>query len=674
MTFGGNLRGLALLAMLGLLSCRGEALSEAAATLEVNPREVVFGPAWVGERTRAEVELRNTGRAPLNVSLELPPPFSVEPSLTLAGGEARRVELVLVPESAGPLAAALSLRTVAQQLEVAVSAEAAQTPTCPVRECHVTTFDPASGTCLDEPLPEGTGCGASNACLEGGRCEAGVCVGRARDCDDENACTVDACDVAVGCRHDDVTSACPAPADPCLAARCDPVTGCGAAPVADGTSCGENDCTTARVCMAGTCVTRAAPEGSTCASATTCRGAGTCRGGACTLPPLTPMTPRWTYRAATGRSFSYFGHVDHDGNAYATEHWVQSDSNEVDVPVTELLSLTPDGVVRFRQRVATECASCRWGLGFAVDSPGRRLFLNAKLKVQARSLDDGRLLWTQDLAAGVPVYEPRADGGVSLSSQAPVLLGDTLVGVPLIEGVNDHHSYVRTFDRATGAPGWTLHKKGHLYGTGATSRGELWTSSANCWAPAGEVTRVAPSGAALATRFLELMPSGVYGPGYALGTANGKLVRVDEPLTTTDVSAATGAQAWAPALTSGDELVLWDRGAVRVLDAQTLALRRSATPRLMGQGPDFELLRDGGVAWTATVTDGGVLGAVDGTGAVAFECFLPTPPENPTTITRGQALVATGNTLSAYAVPGLEVAPEGWVAKGGSLGRGKRAR
>ena len=185
---------------------------------------------------------------------------------------------------------------------------------------------------------------------------------------------------------------------------------------------------------------------------------------------------------------------------------------------------------------------------------------------------------------------------------------------------------------------------------------------------------MAPRGVAQATRFVELMPSGTWGPDYGLGSANGKLVRIDEQLATTDLTAAVGAQSSAQALMTDDELVLWERGTLKVVDARTLVVRRTATPRLMGQGPDFELLRDGGVGWTATVTDGGVLGAVDGAGAVAFECFLPAPPENPTTITRGQALVASRNTLSAYAVPGLEVAPAGWVAKNGSLGRGKRAR
>lgn len=674
MRSGRNLRAWLLCSALGLLSCRGEALLEAGAALEVSPREVVVGPAWVGERTRAEVELRNTGRAALEVRLAIDAPFLVEPAVTLAGGEARRVELVVVPTAPGPLAATLRLETSAQRLEVPVSAEAATTPTCPTRDCVESTFDPASGRCLERTLPDDAPCGATNQCLVGGHCEAGTCVGRARDCDDGNACTVDACDVATGCRHDDATSACAVPADPCLAATCDPVTGCGAVPVADGTSCGENDCVTARVCMAGACVSRAAPEGSTCAGATTCRGEGVCRAGACALPPLEPMTPRWTYRPAPGRTLTFLGHVDDEGNAYLTEYWLQPDSGEVDVPTTELVSLSPTGQVRFRQRVASYCTSCRWGLGFAVDGAGRRLFLNAQLKVQARSLDDGRLLWTQDLTAGLPAYDRLSDGGASFSSQAPLLLGDTLVGIPMLEGAQDHHAYVRTFDRATGAPEWTLHKKGHLYGTGATSRGDLWTSSANCWAPAGELTRVAPSGVAQATRFVELMPAGTWGWDYGLGAANGKLVRIDEQLSTTDLTAAVGAQSSAQALVSDDELVLWQRGRLEVVDARTLTVRRTATPRLMGQGPDFELLRDGGVGWTATVTDGGVLGAVDGAGAVAFECFLPAPPENPTTITRGQALVASRNTLSAYAVPGLEVAPAGWVAKGGSLGRGKRAR
>ncbi len=673
MGFNGKLRWLAACAALGLLSCRGEALSGTTGALEVSPQEIVFGPTWLGERSRAPLELRNTGRAPLEVELEAAAPFFVEPRLRLAGGEARLVDVLVTSTSPGRLQGLLVARAGEARHEVSLRADVATAPTCPQRDCHEVTFDTRTGACVERVLPDDAACGAGNQCLLDGRCRAGACVGRARDCDDGDACTTDACDAATGCLHQDATASCAAPADPCLAARCEPLTGCAAAPVADGTACGENDCATAHVCIAGACVVRAAPEGSACAAATSCQGPGRCREGDCVLPPLTPMTPRWVYQPAPGRTFTFHGHVDDDGNAYATEHWVQPD-HEVDVALTELVSLNRDGVVRFRQLVASDCASCRWGLWFAVDSPGRRLFFNAQLKTQARSLEDGRLLWTREVTTGIALRDVRPDGGGSFGISAPLLVGDDLVGVPLFEGVNDHHAYVRTFDRATGTPGWTLHKKGHLYGTGVASTGELWTSSANCWAPAGELTRVAPSGAALATRFVALLPATTYGPAFGLGSTGGKLVRFDEQFATVDLTAAIGAQPSATGLVAGTELVLWDRGVLRVVDTRTDALLRTATPTWVGQAPDFELLRDGGVAWTGTLADAGVLGAVDGRGAPLLTCVLPTPPGNPTTILKGQALVAGGGGLAAYAVPGLDVAPEGWVAKGGSLGRGGRGR
>lgn len=658
-----------------LVSCRGDVVSSAESTLTVTPREVVFGRAWVGRRATARLMLRNEGRAPVDVTLSTQPPFSTLGDLRLGGGEDREVDIVLEGTLAGPVSGAVHLAWNASTLEVPLSADIAAIPFCPAADCRDVTFDPTTGACVDSIAADGTACGADDQCLVGGACLAGTCMGQARDCSDGNACTADSCDSANGCRHDDVSQACPQSTNPCLAPVCEPRSGCALVPVADGTACGPNDCTTARVCVVGACVSRAAPEGSTCAPKTTCREAGVCRDQHCEVPPAAPMTPRWRYEPPPGHTLAFFGTVDDEGNAWATESWLQSDTGNVrDVPVTALLSLSRDGVVRFKEIVISDCASCQYGLALAVDTAGRLVFLNTRLMLQARSLDDGRLLWTQDVSQGVPTWDRRPDGGGSFSVSAPLLVGDTLVGVPLSEGVSDHHAYVRTFERATGAPAWQLHKKGHLYGVGVDHTGELWLSSANCWGVAGELTRVAPSGVAQATRFHELYPSTAWA-GFGIGRASNASWLIDRTLSLTNLS-TMGVPASPPAvLLRGNELITWDGANGLMATDVTNGAHRFRTRALeVGASPDFQLVRDGGVAWTGSYTDGGVLGAIDGMGRELLSCALPTRSESGAAIVRGVAYVFGNGGLSGFSVPELDVEASGWVGRNGSPSRGGRAR
>jgi hypothetical protein len=76
--------------------------------------------------------------------------------------------------------------------------------TCaPTNECWTEgTCNPATGTCSNVPKPTGTPCSDHDACTDGDSCSAGTCVsGNALNCDDEKACTADACDPSRGCVH-----------------------------------------------------------------------------------------------------------------------------------------------------------------------------------------------------------------------------------------------------------------------------------------------------------------------------------------------------------------------------------------------------------------------------------------------------------------------------------------
>lgn len=69
--------------------------------------------------------------------------------------------------------------------------------------CTVDACDPNTGRCVFAPAPNGTGCDDGNFCSVGDRCVAGRCLGAApRDCSDGNSCTFDVCSQqAQACVH-----------------------------------------------------------------------------------------------------------------------------------------------------------------------------------------------------------------------------------------------------------------------------------------------------------------------------------------------------------------------------------------------------------------------------------------------------------------------------------------
>ncbi|MBM4394505.1 MAG: hypothetical protein FJ087_02305, partial [Deltaproteobacteria bacterium] len=172
--------------------------------------------------------------------------------------------------------------------------------------CDDDSCDPAVG-CVHTPN-EATACSDNDLCTVGDHCSAGLCVpgGEALDCDDDNACTDDACLPYSGCLHPVIGCA---DTDPCTADSCDPVLGCRHEPVTDcddanacttgdtcatgvcaGTpvSCDDNEPCTADSCSPATgCANAGAPmDGTSCDDGAACTGDDTCTGGACIGTPL----------------------------------------------------------------------------------------------------------------------------------------------------------------------------------------------------------------------------------------------------------------------------------------------------------------------------------------------------------------------------------------------------
>ncbi len=137
------------------------------------------------------------------------------------------------------------------------------TVTCTASDqCHgVGTCDPATGTCDDPPLADGTSCNDSDACTTVDACVAGVCTGGSP----VTCMAVDQCHRAGTCNPS--TGTCSMPNRP------------------DGTSCNDGDaCTAVDACMSGVCIGSSAVV---CMASDECHVAGACNSatGACSNPP-----------------------------------------------------------------------------------------------------------------------------------------------------------------------------------------------------------------------------------------------------------------------------------------------------------------------------------------------------------------------------------------------------
>ena len=117
-------------------------------------------------------------------------------------------------------------------------------------------------------------CSDDDACTEGDACKAGACVaGGAANCDDGNACTLDACDTLAGCAWlptqnpccTGLTNICD-DGDPCTTDLCDPGSG-SCATESNTAICNDGSaCTTKDTCNQGACkgTTLKCDDGSPC--------------------------------------------------------------------------------------------------------------------------------------------------------------------------------------------------------------------------------------------------------------------------------------------------------------------------------------------------------------------------------------------------------------------------
>ncbi len=164
---------------------------------------------------------------------------------------------------------------------------------CPADLCNVGSCA-NDGSCTQNAIPaaQQEGCDDGNACTENDVCGFGSCNGSAIDvatkCDDDNSCTIDACDPKTGCIHTpknkgdacndgdactdgdtcDDSGVCAAgvkvkcdDGDQCTEDGCDKVKGCVYVAFQNGVTCDDNDkCTEKDECADGKCKGALKPE------------------------------------------------------------------------------------------------------------------------------------------------------------------------------------------------------------------------------------------------------------------------------------------------------------------------------------------------------------------------------------------------------------------------------
>lgn len=257
---------------------------------EAQEAELDFGRVLEGEQRRLPLTLLGKGRSALTVTASVRGPFALAATEVSVPGSGTAPLEVLFTAGDGPAEGSVVLEGAGRTVTVALRGVGVKPlPCAPSGQCRASHFDVESGTCVEGPASDGTACIPESRCMENGRCEAGACVGSPRRCDDDNPCTTDACNPAIGCVTTPV--ACPRPSNPCKVGICNREHGCGETDAFDFTPCGKIDCVNANVCISGTCRTVPTPEGFVCASATMCQGEGRCTDGECVRTDPTELTP-----------------------------------------------------------------------------------------------------------------------------------------------------------------------------------------------------------------------------------------------------------------------------------------------------------------------------------------------------------------------------------------------
>ncbi len=142
------------------------------------------------------------------------------------------------------------------------------------KPCTTDSCEPGKG-CVFNVLAGA--CDDNNACTAGDGCQDGVCLpGAPTNCDDSNLCTLDSCDVKLGCTHSNNSLQC-SDNNPCTTGdTCSDGACAGSAKLAcdDGNLCTDDSCDVAKGCAS-------LPNTATCSDSNACTVGDACGGSQC---------------------------------------------------------------------------------------------------------------------------------------------------------------------------------------------------------------------------------------------------------------------------------------------------------------------------------------------------------------------------------------------------------
>jgi|GEM_PF-610567 len=149
-------------------------------------------------------------------------------------------------------------------------------------QCVTGVCNEAQDSCTTQPANESGSCDDGNFCTVNDRCQSGVCVGDPRDCGDDLACTVDACDEGTDeCTHQTSDQLCSNGVFCDGPEICNAVSGCGAGTPVN-CSALDGECVTG-ICNEeqDACGTQPANESGACDDGNFCTVTDHCQAGVC---------------------------------------------------------------------------------------------------------------------------------------------------------------------------------------------------------------------------------------------------------------------------------------------------------------------------------------------------------------------------------------------------------
>lgn len=454
-----------------LVACSSDHVVDARGELQIANGSIEFPNTWVGFPTEAHLIVNNTGRATLRLSIEISEPFSVtRTEVAISAGDGHKIPILFNPGVPGRHDHQMQVNLPGGEAKtVYLIASALPVPPCGGEPCVAATFDPVKGECIREVLSDGSACTSGNPCAVDEQCHIGKCLGKPKDCGEDDICTARVCEPSTGaCIEIDKTSECPTPANRCQTATCNPVFGCGVKDVRDFTSCGPADCREASLCRSGKCEQLRPPDGTPCNASC---GPGKCKDGECNRREGAVLGLAARYNVEEGTELVFDGITDFSGMVY----WVECGPSGC-----ELVSMTPQGFRRWSAPLPF----------FSVEQGGTVLVDRWVLLVGARMAQvvahdgvDGELKWSIDLRDALE--EAFACGATCELRNGRLTLvdeGSVLYTASIAEaGGEATRTFLSLLDVGADTPGWSKKLEGLFAGRGpiADEEGHLYFSVSN---------------------------------------------------------------------------------------------------------------------------------------------------------------------------------------------------